>query len=68
MTVQRNGDELIIKIPKNVDMKILQRLIDYIEYNNLTINSVANQEKVNKLSSDVNKSWWEENRKRLLGE
>ncbi len=68
MTVQRKGDELIIKIPKNVDMKILQRLIDYIEYNNLTINSVADQEKVNKLSSDVNKSWWEENRKRLLGE
>jgi hypothetical protein len=68
MTIQRKGDELIIKLPKNINLKGLQRLIDYIEYNQLTANSIARQEAVDKLSSEVNKNWWEKNKNRLLGE
>ncbi len=68
MTIQRKGDELIIKLPKNIDLEGLQRLIDYIEYNQLTVKSVAKQEAVDKLSSETNKSWWEKNKDRLLGE
>ncbi len=68
MTIQRKGDELIIKLPKNINLKGLQRLIDYIEYNQLTINSAAKQEDVDQLSAEVNKSWWQKNKDRLLGE
>jgi len=68
MTIQRKGDELIIKLPKNINLEGLQRLIDFIEYNQLTVNSIANQEAVDKLSSETNKSWWEKNKSRLLGE
>ncbi|MBK8517054.1 MAG: hypothetical protein IPL55_12470 [Saprospiraceae bacterium] len=68
MTIQRKGDELIIKLPKNIDLNGLQRLIDYIEYNQLTNNSKAKQEDADKLSSDVNKNWWAKNKYRLLGE
>ena len=68
MTIQRKGDELIIKLPKNINLEGLQRLIDFIEYNQLTVNSIANQEVVDKLSSETNKSWWEKNKSRLLGE
>ncbi len=68
MTVKRNGDEIIIKVPKNTDLEGLQRLIDFIEYNERTTDSTANQEVVNDVSSDVNKSWWEKNKNRLLGE
>lgn len=68
MTIQRKGDELIIKIPKNINLEGLQRLIDYIEYNQLTINSKANQEDVNKLSSEINTGWWKKNKDRLFGE
>lgn len=66
MTITRNGDELIIKLPTNIDIKVLQRLIDYINYNELTLKSKATQEEVNKLSKDVNKNWWEQNKDRLL--
>lgn len=68
MTIQRKGDELIIKLPKNINLEGLQRLIDFIEYNQLTESSVANQKDVDQLSSEVNKSWWEKNKDRLLGE
>ncbi|MGB4837371.1 MAG: hypothetical protein WBP08_00125 [Saprospiraceae bacterium] len=68
MTIQRKGDELIIKLPKNIDLNGLQRLIDYIKYNQLTNNSKAKQEDVDKLSSEVNKNWWAKNKYRLLGE
>lgn len=68
MTIQRKGDELIIFLPKNIDLNGLQRSIDYIEYNQLTNNSIGKQEDVDKLSSDVNKNWWEKNTYRLLRE
>lgn len=68
MTIQRKGDELIIKLPENINLEGLQRLIDYIEYNQLTVKSVAKQEAVDKLSSETNKSWWKKNKDRLLDE
>ena len=68
MTIQRKGNELIIKIPENINLKGLQRLIDYIEYNELTFSSKADKKDVDKLSSDINKGWWEQNKKRLLEE
>ncbi len=68
MTVFRKGNELIIRIPKNVDLAILQRLIDFINYNELTESSQANQEDIDNLSSEINKSWWKKNKGRFLDE
>ncbi len=67
MSIERKGDKLIISIPENTDPEGLQRLIDYIEYNQITIKSKANQEDVDDLSKEVNVEWWKKNKDRLLG-
>ncbi|MEM1321963.1 MAG: hypothetical protein AAGG75_17005, partial [Bacteroidota bacterium] len=65
---QRQGGEIIIRIPDNVDIQSLQRLIDYLKYNDVSSKSNATQDDVDQLSSQVNKNWWKENKGRLLNQ
>ncbi len=67
MTIQRENGKIGITLPEGVDIDLLQRLVDFIKYNEYTCASKASQEDINTLSSDINKSWWSENKDRLLG-
>lgn len=66
MLIKRTGDELIISIPASVDTTGLQRLIDFLTYQEATASSKATQQQVDKLAREVKKGWWKRNRKRLV--
>ena len=66
MTIQRQGGEIIIRIADNIDIESLQRLINYLTYNELTSKSKATQKDIDELSTRVNKNWWEKNKDRFL--
>lgn len=66
MTIQRQNGEIIIRLSDNIDLKSLQRLVDYIKYNETTINSIAEQNEIDKLSSEINKDWWQANKDRFI--
>lgn len=67
MTIERLEGEIIIKIPDSVDIDSLQRLLNYLSYTTATANSkTERQDEVDQLSREANKSWWEENKGRLL--
>ncbi len=66
MTIERTSKELIIRIPSNVDIEGLQRLIDYLTYTEATANSMAQQNDVDALVSEVKSGWWAKNRSRLI--
>ncbi|PIY07757.1 MAG: hypothetical protein COZ18_15725 [Flexibacter sp. CG_4_10_14_3_um_filter_32_15] len=68
MNIEKQGNQFVFKVPDTADLEALQRLLNYIEYIQLTKNSKATQEDVDKLSREVNISWWERNKNRLLGE
>lgn len=68
MTIERSNNEIIIRIPDIVDPDKLQRLINYLIYQEATSKSEAIQEDVDQLSSEVNKNWWEKNKGRFLKE
>lgn len=68
MTIERVNNEIVIRIPDIVDPDKLQRLINYLIYQEATSESKAKQEDVNQLSSEVNKNWWEKNKNRFLKE
>jgi len=68
MNIEKQGNQFVFKVPDIADLEALQRLLNYIEYIQLTKNSKATQEDVDKLSREVNISWWERNKNRLLGE
>jgi uncharacterized protein (DUF39 family) len=66
MTIKRENNEIVIRIPDVIDPDKLQQLINYLSYQEKTSSSTANQEEVNKLASEVNKDWWKKNKDRLL--
>jgi hypothetical protein len=66
MTVERNNNEVIIRLPATIDTEDLQDFINYARYKELTAGVDVPQEEIDKLASEINKSWWEENRNRFI--
>ena len=66
MLIERTDSEVIIRIPANVDITGLQRLIDYLSYKEITSKSKAKQSEVDKLAKEVKKGWWKKNRSRFV--
>lgn len=66
MLIERTDSEVIIRIPANVDVTGLQRLIDYLSYKEITSKSKAKQSEVDKLAKEVKKGWWKKNRSRFV--
>ncbi len=65
MLIERNNNEIVIKVSSSVDSFGLQRLIDYVRYLEATAKSKAKQSDVDKLSDEVNESWLSKNHKRF---
>ncbi len=63
MIVERTNDEILVRLPSNVDLSELQDMLDYLKYRELTTNSKAKQEDVDKLAKEVNSSMWDKIKK-----
>ncbi|NDC31101.1 MAG: hypothetical protein EBZ58_09250 [Bacteroidetes bacterium] len=66
MLIERTNNEVIIRLPSNVDIEGVQRLVDYLIYKEATANSKAKQSEVDKLSKEIKKGWWKKNRARFI--
>ena len=66
MEIERTNNQIIIRLPANVDTEGLQKFIDYLSYKETTANSVAKQSDVDQLAKDSKKGWWDKNRSRFI--
>ncbi|MEP1085447.1 hypothetical protein [Algoriphagus sp.] len=66
MIIERTDDEVIIRLPSNVNTEGLQNLIDYLTYKEATANSNAKQTDVDALAKEVKAGWWKKNKGRLI--
>jgi hypothetical protein len=66
MIIERNKDEVIIRLPASVNTDDLQEFIDYARYKELTSKSTATQEDIDALAEEINKEWWTQNRHRFI--
>jgi len=63
MILERTKNEILVRLPSNVDLSELQDMLDYLRYRELTANSKAKQADVDKLAKEVNASVWEKIKK-----
>jgi hypothetical protein len=63
MLIERTNKEVIIRLPASVNTGDLQDIVDYARYKEITSKFKVPQKTVDKLAKDINKSWWEKNRK-----
>lgn len=66
MTIERTSEEVIIRLPADVDTDGLQRLIDYLTYKEATAKSEATQANVDILANETKQGWWAQNKSRLV--
>ncbi len=59
MVVERFDNEILVKIPAKMSSARIQSLLDYLRYEELTSDSIANQEDIDKLCSEAKKGRWE---------
>lgn len=62
MVIERNSEEIIIRLPATVDIADLQDFIDFERYKEITAKFKVDQIKVDQLAKEVNKNWWSANR------
>jgi hypothetical protein len=66
MIIERTNKEVIIRLLPSVDTDELQELANYFRYKEITSKYKTDQPLVDKISSEINKKWYKQNRERLL--
>ena len=66
MIVERINNEVIIRLPMDINFEAMQRTIDLISLKEATARSAATQEDIDLLAKEVNQGWWAENRNRFI--
>ncbi|HEY4327205.1 MAG TPA: hypothetical protein VGN20_24680 [Mucilaginibacter sp.] len=61
MVIERTKDEVIIRLPADVDTEGLERLINLLYYKEATAKSEATQDDADELAKEVKKGWWANN-------
>ncbi len=58
MRVERVKNEVLVRLPDNVNLSELQDMLDYFKYKELTATSKAKPKDADKLAKEVNSSMW----------
>ena len=66
MIVERTKNQIVIKVSPDVDIFGFQRIMDYLDYLEITSKSKATPEDADKLADDLNEKWWAENGHRFI--
>ena len=66
MIIERTNNKIVIKVSPLVDTFGFQRIMDYLDYLEMTSKSKATQDDADKLADELNENWWKKNRKRFI--
>jgi hypothetical protein len=68
MLIEKTKSEIVIRVSSKINTFGLQRLMDYLKYQELTSSSKAKQSDIDELARAVNKNWWNKNKHRFISE
>jgi hypothetical protein len=60
MILERTNNEIVVRLPANIDLTELQNMLDYLEYKENTTDSKATQGDVDDIAEEINRSIWEQ--------
>ena len=66
MIIERTNSQIIIKVSPRVDTFGFQRIMEYLDYLEMTSKSKATQDEADKLADELNENRWKKNRKRFI--
>jgi hypothetical protein len=66
MIIEQTGEGILIKTTAPVNMKAVQKIIDYFTVLEIASRSKGTEEQAAKLADEVDTKWWQENKHRFL--
>ncbi|WP_426671539.1 hypothetical protein ACPPVU_09900 [Mucilaginibacter sp. McL0603] len=66
MVIERTNNEIIFRLPADIDIAGLQRIVNYLKYKEAIRKSEGTEEQANKLADESKKRWWAENKGRFI--
>lgn len=66
MIIERTKSEIIIRLPVDMNIDVLQDLTDWFQYKEITRKSKAKQSDVDELVSTIKKGRWERRKLTLI--
>ena len=61
MVIEQAENEVVIRLPRSINIEAMQRMIDLISLKEATARSVASQDDIDLLAKEVNQGWWAKN-------
>ncbi|MEM7551339.1 MAG: hypothetical protein AAF363_16785 [Bacteroidota bacterium] len=65
MIIERNDKEIVLRVSKDLDIEDLQRMVEWIDYKEVSKKSKATQKEVDELVKAVKKNRWKKTRGKL---
>lgn len=66
MVVEQQNKDLVIRIPRPVDMRAAQKLLDYFGLMESIAKNQGTEEQATELAREAQKNWWAKNRSRFI--
>lgn len=66
MLVERTSDEIIFRLPADIDINSLQKILNYLKYKTAIKDSKATEEDAQELANESKSTWWAENKNRFI--
>lgn len=66
-TIERTSDEIIIRLPADLEVNDIQRMLDYLSYKRAISKSQATETEISDLAKAVKSGWWEKHKERFSG-
>lgn len=62
ITIERTDREIIIRLPADLNIDDIQKMVDYLSYRQAIQRSQATQAQIDDLVNEVKKGWWKKNK------
>ena len=66
MVIERTNKEIIFRLPGDIDISGLQRIVNYLKYKETIMKSKGTEAQANQLADESKKRWWAENKERFI--
>jgi hypothetical protein len=66
MVIERTNKEIIFRLPADIDISGLQRIVNYLKYKETIMKSEGTEEQAGQLANESKKRWWAENKTRFI--
>jgi hypothetical protein len=66
MVIEKTNDEIILRLPADIDTNGFQRIVNYLKYKEAIRKSQGTEEQANKLADESKKRWWAENKGKFI--